>query len=259
MDNSGPSRRLIMGNWKAGCTTRAAAAELTRALAAALPAPPPGVQVVLLPPFTALEVVSGLLPPDSSLGAQDIFWEDAGAYTGTVTGPMLTDLGCSCALVGHSERRRLLGETDEQAARKILACRRHGLLPVLCVGESLDQREAGQTEAVLRRQVGAALADCPPGPLAVAYEPLWAVGTGRAATTGDCAAGLEVIRAAVAAAWPWALRVPCLYGGSVTAGNCAGFWHEGTADGALIGGASLRAEEFAAICRQAAVGESGGS
>ena len=246
--------RTIIGNWKAGCRTASESVDLSRSVTAALSPVPAGVRVVVCPAFTALGAVRPLLGDGILLGAQDLFWEDQGAYTGAITGPMLTDLGCVCALVGHSERRRLFGETDDVVARKLRACWRHGLMPVLCVGESLAQREAGATASVLQAQVRSGLSGCAPGPLAIAYEPIWAIGTGRAATPRDCADGLAVIRACVAEIWPSLSPVPCLYGGSVTTENCAGFWGAGTADGALVGGVSLKAGEFATICRIAADG-----
>jgi len=259
LPHTAPGVRVVIGNWKAGCRTAADAAQLARALSAELSPPPPGTRVAVCPPFTALAAVRDGLGPGILLGAQDVFWEDQGAYTGEVTGPMLLDLGCTYALVGHSERRRLFGESDEVVARKLGACRRHGLVPVLCVGESLPQREAGETAGVLRSQVEAALQGAAPAPLAIAYEPVWAIGTGRAATVRDCADGLSLIRETVARVWPGSPPVPCLYGGSVTPENCAGFWNAGGADGALVGGASLQARDFAAICRIAADGGGSGA
>jgi len=236
--------RLIAGNWKANGTP----AEAT-ALCRALPPAPPGAQVVVCPPFTALEAAARALPAGVGLGAQDLFWEDGGAFTGQVTAPMLVAAGCSHVLVGHSERRRDLGETDAQVAAKLAAAWRHGLVPILCVGETAQQRDAGETAAVLRRQVTVALQGSRPAPLAVAYEPIWAIGTGRAAQPEDCRAGLTVVRAALHRTW--GVGAPCLYGGSVNPANCAAFWLQGGADGALVGGASLDAGAFGAICRAA--------
>jgi triosephosphate isomerase len=240
--------RLVAGNWKAHGTA-AEAASLCRAL----DRPPPGVYVVICPPHTALDAVRRHLPEGIRMGAQDLFWEDRGAFTGAVTGPMLAEAGVTHVIVAHSERRRYFGETDETAARKLQACWRNGLVPILCVGETLEQREAGHTAAVLRAQVVAALRGSGPATLCVAYEPIWAIGTGRAASPRDCAEGLAAIRAALGSAWPdgGASAVACLYGGSVSPSNCAGFWGEGSADGALVGGASLDAQAFSAICRAA--------
>lgn len=245
----GEARRWIVGNWKAPAQTAAASG----ALAAALSPGPGGVHVAVCPPFTALTTVRGALAAGIDLGAQDVFWEDAGAYTGEITAPMLKAAGCSCAIVGHSERRRLLGETDEMVGRKLRACWRHALVPILCVGETLQQHEAGQTAGVLGEQVRAAIGDADPAPLLLAYEPVWAIGTGEAASPGDCALGLAVVRSTLALHWGAAADAcPALYGGSVTAENCRAFWDQGEADGALVGGASLDAAAFAAICRAAA-------
>ena len=225
------------------------------ALRVALPAAPPGVRTVIFPPFTALAAAAAELAPPLELGAQNVAWADQGALTGEVSPPMLAELGCRYAIVGHSERRHLLGETDAMVRRKLAAAWHGGLTPVLCVGETLAERDAGRTEAVLAAQVAAALAAATPAPLLVAYEPVWAIGTGRAAAPADCAAGLATVRAAVASAWGAEREVPCLYGGSVSPGNCRSFWEAGGADGALVGGASLDPDAFAAICRAAARGE----
>jgi triosephosphate isomerase len=240
--------RLIVGNWKANGTESEA-----RALSGALPPPPPGVEVVVCPPFTALAAARAALPPGVALGAQDVSAADGGAFTGEVTAAMLLDAGCRLALVGHSERRQHFRETDADAAAKLAACWRARLLPLLCVGETASERAAGMTEAVLGRQVGLALKGAAPAPLWIAYEPVWAIGTGAAATPQDCAGGLRAIRGALAATWPGA-SVPLLYGGSVNPANCAAFWGAGGADGALVGGASLDAGAFAAICRAAGGG-----
>ena len=238
--------RRIVGNWKANGSTVQA-----QALCAALPAPPAGVDVTVCPPLCLLWAARGSLPPGIRLGAQDVSRVDGGAFTGEVTAPMLLDAGCVLALVGHSERRQQGAEDDALIGLKLRACWRHGLLPVLCVGETAAQRRDGSTDAVLAAQVGRVLAGAPPAPLWMAYEPVWAIGTGQAATPEDCARGIAVIRAAVAEAWPAAPPVPCLYGGSVHPANCAAFWREGGADGALVGGASLDAAAFVAICRLA--------
>ena len=225
------------------------------ALRALLAQAPQDVRTVIFPPFTALAAASAELTPPLELGAQNVAWADQGALTGEVSPPMLAELGCRYAIVGHSERRHLLGETDGMIRRKLAAAWRAGLTPVLCVGETLAERDAGRTDAVLGAQVEAALGDAAPAPLLVAYEPVWAIGTGRAASPADCAAGLGTVRAAVASAWGREREVPCLYGGSVSPANCRSFWEAGGADGALVGGASLDPEVFAAICRAAARGE----
>jgi triosephosphate isomerase len=253
------NHRFIVGNWKMHGTQTEGAALADR-LRRALGPVPPGVRVVVCPPFTALDRVATALEGSGlGLGAQDVFWEDAGAFTGEVSAPMLAAVGCRHVVVGHSERRFHLGETDAMVARKLGACWRHGLEPILCVGETAEERAADATAQRLRAQVEAALAAVGgPRTLAVAYEPVWAIGGGRAARPEDCAAGLAVVRQVLRDLWGEAARaVACLYGGSVNPQNCRAFWKEGGADGLLIGGASLDAEAFAAICRQAA-GEGAG-
>ncbi len=242
--------RLVVGNWKMHETVAEARA-LTRSLRAELGRPPSGVRVVVCPPFTALAAVGeDLAGCGIELGAQDVAWADAGAFTGEVSAVMLRELGCGCALVGHSERRALLGETDAQVRDKLRACRRHGLLPLLCVGETLAERQADATDRRLAGQVAAALDGVEPGPLWLAYEPVWAIGSGRAATPADCRAGLAVLRAAVAGAFGGgAGAVAYLYGGSVKPDNAGTFVGAGEADGLLVGGASLDAAAFAGICR----------
>ena len=231
--------------------TRAEARERVSQLTRLLPEAPPGVRTVIFPPFTALAEAGAVKGTVLELGAQNVGWADQGALTGEVSPPMLAELGCRYVIVGHSERRHLLGETDAIVARRLAAAWRAGMVPVLCVGETLDERDAGRTEAVLSGQVRAALDATEPAPLLIAYEPVWAIGTGRAATPQDCAAGLATIREALGKIWA-GRDVPCLYGGSVTPQNCRAFWASGEADGALVGGASLDPEAFAAICRAAA-------
>ena len=246
--------RIVVGNWKMH-NTAAQAQALLQALRAEQPRPPAGVRVVVCPPFTALAAAAAWTGDGIELGAQDVGWADSGAFTGEVSAGMLREFGCGCALVGHSERRALLGETDVQVRDKLLAARRHGLVPLLCVGETLAQRQAGRTRPRLEAQVSSALEGVDPGPLWVAYEPVWAIGTGQAATPEDCRAGLAVLRDALRAAWgEGAAGVACLYGGSVTAANAGGFVDTGAADGLLVGGASLDAAAFAAICRAAGGG-----
>lgn len=247
--------RWVVGNWKAQAGAPQGGGSLGRELCAQLPRVLPGVQVVVCPPFTALAAVGEVLSQGVRLGAQDVFWEDGGAFTGEITASMLAACGCTHVIVGHSERRRLFAETDQQVAGKLRACWRQGLQPILCVGETEEERRDGDTAAVLGRQVRAALDGSEAGPLAVAYEPVWAIGTGRAAGPEDCAAGLAVVAAALAACWGPVGDVPLLYGGSVSAENCRAFWEGGRADGALVGGASLQAGAFAAICAAAAEGE----
>jgi triosephosphate isomerase len=246
---------LVAGNWKMNGSRQANAA-LVASVAAGLPRSP-GVEVVVCPPAVYLESVGALLKgTPMRLGAQNLSEHDKpGAFTGEVHGAMLRDLGAEYVIVGHSERRALFGETDAVVARKFRAAQALGLVPILCVGETLDQREEDETEAVLARQLGAVLELCGAACLeraVVAYEPVWAIGTGRTATPQQAQAAHAFLRHQVAsrdARIAAALRV--LYGGSVNAGNANTLFAEPDVDGGLIGGASLKAEEFLAICAAA--------
>jgi triosephosphate isomerase len=211
------------------------------------------VEVALMPPFPWLEAVAGRLGGSTVLlGAQDVHDRDSGAFTGEVSAPMLVETGCRLVIVGHSERRHLMGETDELVGRKVAAAQRHGLRPVLCVGETLDERDAGREEEVVSRQLAAGLqaADLAAG-LVIAYEPVWAIGTGRTATPDQAQAMHRLIREHIRQL-PGADAVKILYGGSVKASNAAELFAQDDVDGGLIGGASLDADEFAAIARAAA-------
>jgi triosephosphate isomerase len=215
------------------------------------------VDVVLCPPFTALgDVGRALAGSPFELGAQDLHWEARGAFTGEISASMLWDLGCTYVIVGHSERRRLLGEDDEAVRRKVAAALAQELIPILCVGESLEERDDGRTERILQTQARIGTLDVTPEQatqLVVAYEPVWAIGTGRPANgeEADRIAGLlrrwlrEWFGDAAAA-----MRI--LYGGSVTPDNAAEFTGQLDVDGTLVGGASLDATAFAAIVRAAA-------
>ena len=189
------------------------------------------------------------------LGAQDVCAEESGAHTGEVSAAMLADIGCRYVIVGHSERRALYGESDELVARKFVAAGRHGLTPILCVGESLAEREGDATRAVILRQLDAVLATAGIGAFAaavVAYEPVWAIGTGRTATPAQAQEVHALIRGRIGekdATISASLRV--LYGGSVKAGNAAELFTMPDVDGGLIGGASLKADEFGSICAAA--------
>src|SRR5450755_2143835 len=213
--------------------------------------------VVVCPAFTALRSVQTTIDSDRiaiGLGAQDCHWEAQGAFTGEVSAPMLAKLGVGFVIVGHSERRELFGETDEVVAKKLHAVLAAGMLPIVCVGETLDEREAGGTDAKVEGQVDAALHGVDADRIAelvVAYEPIWAIGTGRNATPEDANATIAVVRAAVAriAGEPAAERVRILYGGSVKPGNIAALMAQPEIDGALVGGASLDPDEFARLVR----------
>jgi triosephosphate isomerase len=206
-----------------------------------------------------LHEVARLLREGSvQLGGQDVCAESAGAYTGEVCGAMLRDVGCRYVIVGHSERRALYGEDDRLVARKFVAAQAAGLTPILCVGEQLSEREAGSTYEVIQRQLDAVLAIVDVAVLAravVAYEPVWAIGTGRNATPEQAQDVHAFIRGRIASRdAKIAAALPLLYGGSVKAGNASELFAMPDVDGGLIGGASLKAEEFLAICRAASGG-----
>ncbi|CAN5123507.1 triose-phosphate isomerase [soil metagenome] len=194
--------------------------------------------------------------PDIEIGAQNVHWEDKGAFTGELSAGMAREAGASFALVGHSERRHVFGESDEDTARKCVAAQRAGLTPLLCVGEKLEERERGEAEAVVSRQLRAGLAQLQPGGgLLLAYEPVWAIGTGTAATPDDAAEMAGTIRSLLRRIDPEAAeRTRVLYGGSVNAANAEAFFSVPDIDGGLIGGASLDAGEIAAIIGTAGVG-----
>ena len=227
---------LIAGNWKMYKGPRE-----TREFCAAF-SPPAGVEAVLCPPFGSLHVA---VESGQTVFAQNVHWAAAGAYTGEVSAPMLLELGVAGAIVGHSERRQYFGETDETVARRTVAALEQGLRVIACVGESAEEREAGQTELVLRLQVEA-IADAAGGQdgLVIAYEPVWAIGTGQTATP-------EIAREAHAFI-KGLLDAPVLYGGSVKPDNAAELLAQDGVDGALVGGASLEVESFTAICQAAA-------
>jgi triosephosphate isomerase (TIM) len=215
------------------------------------------VEVSVHPPFTDLRTVQLLVEGESlaiALGAQHCHSDDEGAFTGEVSAPMLARLGVRYVIVGHSERRRLFGMTDEQVALTLRAVRRHSMTPILCVGESAEDRDAGITERRLSAQLEPALAALEPDEMAslvIAYEPCWAIGTGRAASPIDAADAAAFIRTTVAAAGGPAAEagVRVQYGGSVDAENAADFLAEPDVDGLLVGGASLQAAGFAEVIR----------
>jgi triosephosphate isomerase (TIM) len=227
---------LIAGNWKMYKGPGA-----TREFCSAFH-PPPGVDAVLCPPFGSLAagVASG-----HTIYAQNVHWAKEGAFTGEVSAPILVELGVRGSIVGHSERRQYFGETDETVARRAVAAVEHGLEVIACVGESEEEREAGQTELVLRLQVEA-LEDAVGSheALVVAYEPIWAIGTGKTATPELAQEAHELIKSL--------LDVPVLYGGSVKLENAEELLAQTAVDGALVGGASLEVESFTAICETAA-------
>lgn len=247
---------FVAGNWKMNKTVadaRTLVSEMLNGLSAVA-----GVEKVLCPPFTSLSTIAALLQgTDIGLGAQNMHWEAKGAFTGEIAPAMVAEF-CKYVILGHSERRAYFGETDETVNKKLLAAQAAGLTPIVCVGETLAQYEAGQTSDVVGRQVRAGLKGLDSSfvsRLVVAYEPVWAIGTGKASTGENANAVVrDVIRPALAELYGAenAQRVRVLYGGSVTAANAAEFFSQPEIDGALVGGASLKAEEFIAITRAAA-------
>lgn len=215
------------------------------------------VDVVICPPFTDLRSLQTVLEADSipiKLGAQNCYFEETGAFTGEVSPVFLTKLGVSFVIVGHSERRELFGETDEDVNKKVKAVIKHGMTPILCCGETLDEREAGAAESKVQGQITAGLAGLSKaqvGAMVIAYEPIWAIGTGRTASSDDAQAMCAVIRAQVAevAGAEAAKSVRIQYGGSVKPGNIAELMACPDIDGALVGGASLDPDDFSRIVR----------
>jgi triosephosphate isomerase (TIM) len=230
---------LIAGNWKLN-KGPAEAEEFCRALKARL-AGLDGVDVAVCPPFVSLEAaVRALADTDIAVLAQNVHWSEEGAFTGEVAPGMLTEIGVYGSLVGHSERRQFFGETDESVRRRVEGALAAGLWVIACVGELEEERERGETEAVLRRQVSVLE---PHENLVVAYEPVWAIGTGRTATPEQAQDAHAFIRTLI--------DVPVLYGGSVKPDNAAELLAQPDVDGALVGGASLDVDSFAAICEAA--------
>jgi triosephosphate isomerase len=249
---------LVAGNWKLNKT----ATEAYKLVAELLPGlrTITGVEKLLCPPFTALMAVSRLIKDtDVRLGAQNMHWEEKGAYTGEVSPAMLAEF-CQYVILGHSERRTLFGETNEQVNRKVRAALAHHLTPVICVGERLEENEAGRAAGVVSLQLHEALRGLDlvavPDPIVIAYEPVWAIGTGRAATAeGANALIRNVIRPTIAGMFGEGLAqgTRVLYGGSVDSKNARDFFRQPEIDGALVGGASLDARAFLAIVEAARV------
>jgi len=248
--------RFVCGNWKMH-KTQAEARELLRALAP-LCAPLAGkVQVAVAPPYTALAAAAeALRGTPVELGAQDVHWEKQGAFTGAVSAAMLAEVGVQHVIVGHSERRQLFGETDETVRKKVGAVLAAGLRPIVCVGETLAERESGRTLEVVGRQLRAGLSGLPPEALAssatVAYEPVWAIGTGKTATSAQAQEVHRALRAILrelCGGGADAIRIQ--YGGSVKPDNAAELMTQPDVDGALVGGASLKADDFIHIVRGA--------
>ena len=248
-------RPFVLGNWKMHMTAAEAAAHV-RALLARIGSPADR-EVAVAPPYTALHAVAPLLKGSAvRLAAQDLSWEDEGPYTGEISGVMLQDCGVTYVLVAHSERRRHLDETDRMAGLKVRAALRSGLRPVLCVGEDEAERDSGRAEMIVRSQLALALEGVAPGEAArlqVAYEPVWAIGTGKAASAAQASEMHALMRHELRARFrDRAAEVRVLYGGSVTPRNVDDLMATAGIDGVLVGGASLKVEEFARIVAFAA-------
>ena len=247
---------VVAGNWKMNKTV-AEAQELVLKMSTQL-REIRNVEKILCPPFMALPALSTMLAgSDIGLGAQNMHWEEKGAFTGEMSADMLKEF-CSYVIIGHSERRAYFGETDENVNRKLRAAKNAGLTPIVCVGETLDEYESGRTSEVVRRQISLGLAgiDSAFAPLIIiAYEPVWAIGTGKA-SSAENANGVvaQVIRPALSDLFgaDIAQSIRVQYGGSVTASNASEFFTQPEIDGALVGGASLKADEFVAITKAAA-------
>lgn len=245
-------RSVIAGNWKLYKTIREAIDFATLLKREPLP---PECDVVVCAPFTALSELAEILRDSPiKLGAQDVYWENQGAFTGEVSAPLLVDAGCEYVIIGHSERRQFFGETDETVNRKVRASLEAGLTPIVCCGELLAEREGARTEAVLKTQIeggfkgfdAAEVRRC-----VIAYEPVWAIGTGKVATPAQAEEAQAYIRRLIERDFgaDTAAVVPILYGGSVKPENAGEILKQPNVDGALVGGASLEARSFAAIIR----------
>jgi triosephosphate isomerase (TIM) len=252
---SASRRPIVAGNWKMNTTLSEAialAAEVREPLANLA-----AVESVLCPPFVSIAAVrDALAGAEIGVGAQNCHFEAKGAYTGEVSPAMLADLGCRYVILGHSERRAYFGEDDALVGKKLRAAQAHGLSVILCVGENLDEREGGHTDEIVGRQARGALEgleDAAWERLVIAYEPVWAIGTGRAATAAQANETIGAIRTVVRelAGGHVAGRLRIQYGGSVTPANAAELFAQPEIDGALVGGASLKAPDFVAICRAA--------
>jgi triosephosphate isomerase len=249
---------LVAGNWKMNLTNPEAVALVRELLA--VPVTGRGCEVVVCPAFTALAEVALVLSGTAiRLGGQNLYWEPSGAFTGEVSAAQLRSVSCSYVIVGHSERRWVFGEDDAGVGRRTRAALEGGLIPIVCVGETLQDRETGATEQVVRTQLGAvldALGAAPSMPLVVAYEPVWAIGTGKTATPEQAQEVHAFIRPLLVDRWGEAgAKTRILYGGSVNADNATALMSQPDVDGALVGGASLKAPSFDAIV--AAAGATG--
>jgi triosephosphate isomerase len=244
---------IIAGNWKMYKTV-AEAGQLVKGVMKEL-AGYDGVEVVFCPPFTALSTVKDLVKDTSfRLAAQNLHWKEEGAFTGEISARMLNDIGCDYVIIGHSERREYFAETDATVNLKVKAALNAGIKPIICVGETLAQRKAGETTALIKRQTEAALADIDPRAIVdvvIAYEPIWAIGTGESSTAADANEVIGLIRKTVARMFgdDAANQLRIQYGGSVKPENIKEYMEAAEIDGALVGGASLKTDSFVKIVR----------
>jgi triosephosphate isomerase len=248
---------FVAGNWKMN-TNSQTSVELAKSIASgSMETASQSVTVAVCPPFVYLQAVSKALSSSNiAVGAQDIYFEPAGAFTGEISASMLKDVGCSYCICGHSERRHVLGESDELINKKVTAAIAGGLLPILCVGELIEERQASQTNEVVTRQVKEGLAGLSAEKLqavTIAYEPVWAIGTGLTATPEQAQEVHDFIRRLLAHMYDdkSAEEIRILYGGSVKPGNAADLMNQKDIDGSLVGGASLKADDFLAIIQAA--------
>ncbi|WP_447986534.1 triose-phosphate isomerase [Nitrospira sp. Nam74] len=246
-------RQLIVGNWKMNKTS-AETTTYVRRLSDLIQ--PHSIDMVIAPPFTALHAAWHAMGPSSNfaLAGQNVFWEDKGAYTGEISASMLKDIGCQYVIIGHSERRQWFDEQDQDINKKVKAALRHGLKPIVCVGESLADRERGETTAIVTEQLQKDLDGLSKehmAMVAIAYEPVWAIGTGRAASPAQAVEVHTILRRTVATHWghDTGERMRVLYGGSVNADNAGLFLESPEVDGVLVGGACLDPVCFATIAR----------
>jgi triosephosphate isomerase len=248
---------FVAGNWKMNMNSQTSV-ELAKSIASgSVETASQSVTVAVCPPFVYLQAVSKALSSSNiAVGAQDIYFEPSGAFTGEISASMLKDVGCSYCICGHSERRHILGESDELINRKVTAAIAGGLLPILCVGELIEERQASQTNEVVTRQVKEGLAGLSAEKLqavTIAYEPVWAIGTGLTATPEQAQEVHDFIRRLLAQMYDdkSAEEIRILYGGSVKPGNAADLMNQKDIDGSLVGGASLKADDFLAIIQAA--------
>lgn len=233
---------IIAGNWKM-YKTQAEAVEFVQAFKSKIEDTDESRKIVLCAPFTALGAISKSLHGSPiSVGAQNIHWADAGAYTGEISGSMLTEIGVNYVIIGHSERRQYFGDTDETINLRLLAAQQHGLIPILCVGESKSQRDAGEMEKIIINQLKRDLVDVDQNNLVIAYEPIWAIGTGETCESTEANRVIGLIRQQLTNK-----DVPIQYGGSVKPSNIDEIMEQPEIDGALVGGASLNPADFARI------------